>query len=139
MFGNCKVRWCLCLKGVRFWWMVEVCRFQRVFDIRCILYYYYYILYYYIIHILYSSLLLSSFISFHSFSPLPHPFRSILLSYSSSFTSSSLPPFLCSLLLFFPSSLILYLSVLTYTYLYSLLPIFPNKLSIKYGKEYIYL
>jgi hypothetical protein len=103
--------WCWVIEGLRWW----------VFDIRCyILYYYYYILlllylyYYYIIH----------------YYILYYTYTIILLLYTILFSSSS---HLSSSFPFFSSSVlsspifILYLSVLTYTYLYSsLLPNPPN-------------
>jgi hypothetical protein len=94
--------------------------------------YYYYIYILYIIHIhyyiLYLILYSSSIFSLLPYSSLSFPILLFLYTLLISSSSSSFSP----LLPIPPShSFILYLSVLTYTYLYSILPhSFSNKLSI---------
>ena len=141
---RCVVRICIgagsgCV-SVSFWWMVRVLfRFRAGVDIRCYIVLYYYIIIYYYILLLYSYTILFSL----SYLPLllflsSSPFPSIILySLPSSILPFYLPllffpilfysfPVLSSLLPLFSSFpiFILYVSVLTYTYLYSPSPIF---------------
>jgi hypothetical protein len=111
--------WCLCFVLVGWDWCVGFWA-AGGFDIRCILYYYiiiYYILYYYILyytHLFCSYLLLSSLPSSSS-SLLPY----IPLIHSISWLKGIIHLSIFRLRIHIFYQFILYLSVLTYTYLYS--------------------